>query len=261
MNSQNDNENLNGEPENGKPETANVTTNNIPALRASTAVASLTAMLNSVHAVPSGVRSAKPAKPSMFFKARKGGGVWLYGRAQTIVEDGSHWAINPATLEHGYVALNGKVWLGEEMVPVDQPKPDVTELPQVGVPYQEQRSVNMRCLTGIDAGAEVTFKTTSVGGFQAIDDLIAALRDRLSSGLHDNKLSPIVTLGKSDYTHPEYGPQCNPVLKIGDWMPLEGPPPTPAPAPQPTPPSPASPSSPSSSASTANEQPRRRRVA
>jgi hypothetical protein len=260
MNSQNDNENDNGEPENGKPETANVTANNIPALRASTAVAALAAMLNSVHAAPSGARPAKPAKPSMLFKARTGGGVWLFGRAQTIVEDDSHWAINPATLEHGYVALNSNKLLGEEMKPVDQPMPDLTKLPQVGVPYQEQRSVDMRCIDGVDAGCEVTYKTTSVGGFQAIEDLIAALRDRLSSGLHDNKLSPIVTLGKSGYTHPQHGPQCNPVLEIGDWMLLDGPPPTSAPAPQPTPPSPASPSSPSS-ASAANEQPRRRRVA
>jgi hypothetical protein len=194
----------------------------------------------------------------MFFKARTNGGVWLYGRAQTIVEDGSLWAIDPRTLQHGYVALSGNQLLGEKMEPIDQPMPDVTKLYQVGVPYQVQMSVDMRCIDGVDAGVEVTYKTTSVGGIQGIEDLIAALRDRLSSDLHDNKLSPVVTLGKSGYTHPQYGPQCNPVLEIGDWMPLDGPPPTPAPAP--TPPSPASPSSPSS-ASAANEQPRRRRVA
>jgi hypothetical protein len=249
MNSQND-DNENGKPENGKPETA---TANTPALKAPTAVAALTAMLNSVHAAPSSVRSAKP---SMFFKARTKGGIWVFGRAQTIVEDGSLWAIDPRTLQHGYVALSGNQLLGEKMEPVDQPMPEVAKLPQVGAPWQQQLSVDMRCTDGVDAGVEASFKTTAVGGFQAIEDLIAALRDRLSSGLHDNKLSPVVTLEKGEYTHPQYGPQCYPVLKIDYWMPLDGPPSTSVPAPTP----PASPSSPSA-ASAAKEQPRRRRVA
>jgi hypothetical protein len=249
MNSQNDN--ANGEPKNGEPETA--TASNTPALQASTAVAALTAMLNSVHAAPSSLRSAKP---SLLFKARTKGGIWAYGRAQTVVENGSLWAIDPRTLQHGYVALSGNQLLGEKMEPVDQPMPELAKLPQVGVAWQQQLSVDLRCISGVDAGVEVTYKTTSVGGFQAFDDLIVALRDRLSSGLHDNKLSPVVTLGKSDYTHPQFGPQTNPVMKISDWMPLDGPPPTPAPAPM----APASPSSPCS-ASAANEQPRRRRVA
>jgi hypothetical protein len=57
MNSENDKKNGNVEPKDGKPETPPAST--VPAPRASTAVAALTAMLNSVHAAPT-FRSAKP---------------------------------------------------------------------------------------------------------------------------------------------------------------------------------------------------------
>jgi hypothetical protein len=104
----------------------------------------------------------------------------------------------------------------------------------------------MKCLSGADAGTEVTYKPTTVGGIQAIAGLIEVIRDRLNGGQHDGKVSPIVLLEKDSYLLKPYGRIWKPQLTVVDWMPLDGPAPEPAPAPTSPPPP--------------TEQPRRRRV-
>ena len=75
---------------------------------------------------------------------------------------------------------------------VSQPMPDVTELPDTGFEWQEQWAVNMKCINGADAGTEVVYKPTTVGGVQAVAELIETVRDRLNGGQHDGKVAPIV---------------------------------------------------------------------
>jgi len=111
--------------------------------------------------------------------------------------------------------------------------------------WQEEWSVNMKCLSGADAGVEVVFKATTDGAIKAIVLMVDEVRDRLNSGQHDGKIAPIVLLEKDSYQHPKHGPTSYPVLNRIDWMSLDGPAPTPAPV-EPTPPV---------------DQPRRRRVA
>lgn len=135
--------------------------------------------------------------------------------------------------------------LGERLVTVSQPKPDVTELPDKGAPWTEQLAVNLKCLDGADAGTEVIYKPTTVGGIQAIGGLIETVRDRLNDNEHGGKVAPIVHLEKDSYPHPQFGRVWTPALPIVGWMSLDGP------APAPTPESPPPPT----------EQPRRRRVA
>ena len=115
--------------------------------------------------------------------------------------------------------------------------------PTKALPWQQQWAVNLKCLDGTDAGTEVIYKPTTVGGIQAVAGLIEAVRDRLNSNQHDNKVSPIVLLEKDSYPHPQYGKVWTPMLTVVDWMLLSGP----APAPKPASPPPT-------------EQPRRRRV-
>ena len=112
------------------------------------------------------------------------------------------------------------------------------------------REHDMKCLDGTDAGVEVTFKASTVGGLQAVAGLGELVRDRLNSGQHDGKIVPIALLEKDSYPNSQYGKVWIPILTIVDWMRLDGPVPTPAPAP--TSPSPSPPPT---------EQPRRRRVA
>ena len=54
--------------------------------------------------------------------------------------------------------------LGEKLVSVGQPLPDVAELPDKGFPWQQEMAVNMKCISGTDAGTEVMFKTNTEGG-------------------------------------------------------------------------------------------------
>jgi hypothetical protein len=215
-----------------------------PAGGALTALATLEAALSNVDTASVIGRSGLPM---LLFK-REGDGTWLYGQKKTIVEDGSRWSVNPLSFRYGYICFgDGNKVLGEHLVSVSKPKPDLTKLPDTGFPWVEEWCVNLKCLSGVDAGVEVTFKSTNDGGIKAVASLIEVVRDRLNGGQHDNKVAPIVVLRKDSYPHQQHGRVWTPYFDIVDWMLLSGPAPTPTPAapassPEPTP------------------QPRRRRV-
>ena len=177
----------------------------------------------------------------LLFKSREDSSPWGIGQKRTIPEDGSLWAVNLTTFMWGYICFgNDQVW--EHLVPISQPMPDVAALPvHDDFPWQEELTVNMKCINVTDAGVEVVHKASTDGGLKAIKELIEAIRNRLNGGQHDGKVVPIVVLERDSYQHAKYGP----VLRIVDWMPFDGPAPEPAPAPEPPP----------------TEQPRRRRVA
>jgi hypothetical protein len=213
----------------------------VPAGGALTSLTALGKVLNSVDTASVRGRSKLPL---MQFKSREDG-TWMFGQRRTLPEDGSRWAVNVATFEWGYICfdpVNKKKVLDERLVSVGESKPDLTELPDRDAPWQEEWAVNLKCISGADAGVEVAFKISTVGGTQAIAGLIDTVRDRLNGGQHDGKVVPIVILERDSYPHPEHGRVWTPVLTVVDWMPLGGP------APAPTPTSPP-------------EQPRRRRVA
>jgi hypothetical protein len=206
---------------------------------ASTALAALAATFKTVDTTSIGGR---PVQPLMQFKSREGG-IWAFGGRRTIPEPDSLWAVNPASFQWGWVCWgdSGKI-LGEKLVPISQPLPDVMELPDKGFPWQQEMAVSLKCVSGTDAGREVVFKTNTEGGKGEVIRLIEAVRDRLN-GQHEGRVSPIVRLENSSYPHPQYGKTWIPVLPVADWMLLDGPPPVSEPvSPPPT------------------EQPRRRRV-
>ena len=209
-------------------------------------LAALGAALNSVDITSIGGRSGKPM---LSFK-RDGSGTWMYGQKCTVVEDASSWSGNPLTLRWGFICFSdaNKV-VGERLVPITQPRPDITELPDHGFKWQEQMTVDFKCVDGTDAGVEVVYKPTTVGGIQAVVGLIEAVRDRLNSGQYGDEIVPVVQLEKDSYQHGQYGRVWTPLLTIVDWMSLTGPEPKRAKLPpQPVAPPPV-------------EQPRRRRVA
>ena len=98
-------------------------------------------------------------------------------------------------------------------MPVSQPMPDPAELPDKGFEWLQQWAVNLKCLDGTDAGVEVVYKPTTVGGIQAIAGLIEAVRDRLNGGQHDGKVSPIVRLEKDSYQHGQFGHVWTPTAR------------------------------------------------
>jgi len=209
------------------------------------ALASLAALQAALSSVDTSSLVVGSGRPLMLFKSREGG-VWVFGRKRVTPETDSQWAFNPLSFRWGFVCFDDQNKPTERMVSISQPKPDVTTLPDLGFPWQEQRAADMRCLSGADAGVEVTLKVNTVGGVQAVDGMIEAVLNRLNSGQHNNKVVPIALLKNDSYQHFERGKIWIPVLDIVDWMPLDGPVPAPAPV-EPTPPP--------------VDQPRRRRVA
>jgi len=239
MNNDHDHDHANDNGEHEKPGGKQVAS--APAGGALASIASLAAALANV---PIGI--GRTGLPMMLFKSREDGGTWGFGQRRTIPEEGSRWAVNPLTIQWGCISFgDGNKVVGERLVPITQPKPLIADMPDTTFPWQEEWSVNMKCLDGADAGVEVIFKATTDGAIKAIVLLVDELRNRLNGNQHNGKIVPIVLLEKDGYQHPKHGPTAIPVLTIVDWMPLDGPAPTPAPV-EPTPPV---------------DQPRRRRVA
>jgi hypothetical protein len=206
------------------------------------ALASLTALGAMLNNVDTASVVGRSGLPMLRFK-REGDGTWAFGQRQTVVEDDSRWGANPLSFRYGYICFSdGNQFLGERLVPVDRPMPDVAELPDKGFPWVPQWCVNLKCLSGADSGVEVTFKPTTDGGIKSVAGLIEAVRDRLNGGQHDGKVVPIALLRKGSYPHSQYGRVWFPVFDIVDWMPLSGPAPVPA------------------SSSSSSSEPRRRRV-
>ena len=48
-------------------------------------------------------------------------GHWVFGADQTEVEGGSHWAVNPFSFVHGFIAWGDGEVLGERMASVSDP--------------------------------------------------------------------------------------------------------------------------------------------
>lgn len=168
-----------------------------------------------------------------FLKLDRSGGGWMYGQDDTEVQESSRWAFNPLSLEHGYIFwCDGKV-LGEQMVPVSQPKPG--NLPAVlgpdgnpvvrdsqgrAVGWADQISIQMKCLNGEDAGVEVIYKGTSLGLKQAMHEYTVALFERVQNG--DPALVGVTELKYSHYKHKTYGTIYKPEFKFEQWLTLEG---------------------------------------
>jgi hypothetical protein len=192
-------------------------------------------------------------RPMMLFKSRTDGGVYSYGRTGIIPEDGSKWAANPLSAKYGYIQFDAANKPTERLAPISQPMPSLAELPDMGFEWKEEWTIDLKCLDGADAGVEVTLKMSTYGGIQALTGVLEAVRDRINSDQHDDKIVPVVCLEKYSYQHPQYGPTVNPLLTIISWMAMDGPAPASEPA---SPPPPVPPAPPASAA----EQPRRRRV-
>jgi hypothetical protein len=230
------------------------------------ALTSLSALALAFNKVDRSNTIGRSSEPMMQFK-RDGDGTWYFGQERTIVQEGSQWAFNPPTFKWGYISWNdaNKV-VGSKSVSVFEPKPDPSMLQDTGFPWQEEWTVMMKCINGDDAGMQVIFKTTTVGGRKALAKTIDAIRDRLNKNQHGGKVVPVGFLEKSSYTG-RYGLIWEPEIRIVGWISMGGPnggggepkpkPVAPSAAPKPSP-SPSMPPRPAAAA--AVEQPRRRRV-
>ena len=148
-------------------------------------------------------------------------GHWVYGAEFTEIEDDSTWAVNPFSFVHGYIAWGDGEVLGEKMVSVSQPLPELDAAPAGAKKgWEVQVGLSMKCLTGNDAGLEVRYTTTSVGGKKAVQTLAVEIATQVEKD--QDKPVPVVELGKEHYAHKSYGRIFTPVFKVIDWASMDG---------------------------------------
>ena len=177
------------------------------------AVSTLSSALRSIQAEvgPSGVVILKMDKT----------GHWVFGADQTEVEDGAVWAVNPFSFVHGFIAWGDGEVLGEKMVPVSQPLPELDGAPPAAKKgWETQVGMSLKCLSGEDKGMEARFTTTSVGGKRSVQTLAVALADQVEKD--QSKPVPVVHLKKEHYQHKSYGRIFTPVFEVVEWLSLEG---------------------------------------
>jgi len=149
-------------------------------------------------------------------------GHWVFGADQTEVEDDSLWAVNPFSFVHGYIAWGDGEVLGEKMVPVTQPLPEVDEAPaNAKRGWEMQVGMSLKCIGGEDAGLEVRFSATSVGGKRGVQTLAVAIAAQVEKD--QTKPVPVVRLKKDHYTHKSYGRIYTPVFDVQEWVSMDGP--------------------------------------
>lgn len=177
------------------------------------AVASLTDALRSIQTDvgPAGVAILKMDKT----------GHWVFGADQTEVQEGSTWAINPFSFVHGFIAWGDGEVLGEKMVPVSTPLPEMEPAhANAKRGWEQQVGMSLKCLDGDDAGLECRFSTTSVGGKRAVSALAVAIATQVETD--QTKPVAVVKLKKEHYQHKSYGRIFTPVFEVVKWIGMEG---------------------------------------
>ena len=146
-------------------------------------------------------------------------GHWVFGADQTEVEDGSHWAVNPFSFVHGFIAWGDGEVLGEKMASVSDPLPELDAAPPGAKKgWETQVGMSLKCISGEDAGMEARFTTTSVGGKRAVQELAVAIAAQVEKD--QTAPVPIVTLGNEHYQHKSYGRIYTPSFGILEWVSL-----------------------------------------
>ncbi len=156
-------------------------------------------------------------------------GTWVFGQQETEVEPDSLWAVNPASIKHGYVAWDtegGGAPVQEIMVPINRPLPGRDALPPLGmstpdkkgnvtqIEYQDQRSIDVVCVSGEDEGVVVEYKQSSTGAMKLFGKIINALLDQIQKG---DEIVPVGKWAFSTYEHKKYGEIYNPEFEIVEW--------------------------------------------
>lgn len=154
-------------------------------------------------------------------------GCWVFGADQTEVEAKSRWAVNPYSFVHGYIAWGadktpaaGTV-LGEKLAPMTEPLPEIGPSPENSGGWQLQLGFSLKCISGEETGLDGRFTTTSVGGKRAVKELVLAVAEQAEKD--QTNIVPIITLERDSYQHNAYGKVFVPVLKVAEWVSIDGP--------------------------------------
>jgi len=140
-------------------------------------------------------------------------GHWVFGSDQTEIQDGSEWAINPFSFVHGYIAWGASEVLGEKMVPINQPLPELEPAPaNAKKGWEVQVGLEMKCINGDDKGLTARWATTATGGKRAIQALGVEIAEQIEKD--SSKPVAIVSLETEHYTHKSYGKVYTPKIRV-----------------------------------------------
>lgn len=148
-------------------------------------------------------------------------GHWVFGADQEEVEADSTWAVNPFSFVHGYIAWGDGDVLGEKMVSVSEPLPEMDDAPPMAKRgWEVQVGMSIKCLTGEDKGMEARYTTTSAGGKRGVQTLAVAIAEQVDKD--QTKPVPVVLLKKEHYQHKSYGRIFTPLFDIQSWVSMDG---------------------------------------
>lgn len=148
-------------------------------------------------------------------------GHWVFGADQTEAEDGAKWAVNPFSFIHGFIAWGEGEVLGEKMVSVAEPLPELDAAPPGAKRgWETQVGMSLKCISGEDEGMEARYTVTSVGGKRAVQALAVAIANAVDAD--QSKPVPVVLLKKEHYQHKSYGRIYTPIFEIVEWMSMGG---------------------------------------
>ena len=148
-------------------------------------------------------------------------GHWVFGADQTEAEADATWAVNPFSFIHGFIAWGDGEVLGEKMVSVSAPLPEMEAAPPGAKRgWETQVGMSLKCLSGEDKDMEARFSSTSVGGKRAVQTLAVAIANQVEAD--QSKPVPVVRLKKDHYAHKSYGKIYTPVFEIVEWVGMEG---------------------------------------
>lgn len=148
-------------------------------------------------------------------------GTWVFGADQTEVQEGSQWAVNPLSFTHGVIAWGEGEVLGEKMVPVQAPLPELDAAPAGSKRgWEMQIGFSLQCLNGEDEGLDVRFATTSVGGKRAVQELAVAIAEQVEKD--QSTPVPVVELLNDSYKHKQYGKVYTPIFEVKRWISMDG---------------------------------------
>ena len=153
-----------------------------------------------------------------FFRLLKSG-KFVFGQTNEEMQPGSRWVVNIRAMTHGYSCWVDGVLEGEVMVPMTQPLPRRPD-PIDGVPFKDQRGMEMRCYDGDDQGVEVLYKINSTGGIRAIAALLTTIYDQLAR--RPAYPCPVLRFTSESYQHKKHGEIATPTFHVVGWANMNG---------------------------------------
>jgi hypothetical protein len=156
-----------------------------------------------------------------FLKLR-GDDDWVLGKEKEEILPEDLFVVHPGKFTHGYVAWHGGRPEFKQMIPSNQPLSSI-KLPDASTikakhGIEDARGMMVAGVDGGFVGVTAGYEANSMGGREAIEGLMRAVRERIGAG--EKEICPVISLKTTGYQHGEHGWIVKPVFEIDSWMSL-----------------------------------------